>query len=155
MEIEKKYLIGKLPDLSTTKCIRTEQHYICLSEKREVRIRKKGNKHFVTVKSGGMLERGEWESEISKEAYGTLIPASIGSVIKDRYEFKLPNNMIAEIDIYRGSLEGPDHLTVEVEFGSKDEAIAFKEPDWFGEDITADARYKNKNLATDGWPNKS
>lgn len=152
MEIEKKFSVREIPDLSATKCLRIEQHYLCLSEEREVRVRKKGDKYFITVKSGGMLERGEWESEIPKEAYETLIPASIGSVVKDRYEIKLPNSKIAELDIYRGSLEGPGHLTVEVEFGSKEQAIAFKEPNWFGEDITTDTRYKNKNLATDGWP---
>jgi len=152
MEIEKKYLIGNLLYVAGVSCSRIEQHYICLSKDREVRIRKKGGEHFLTIKGDGALIRNEWEQKISQEAYKYLLPASIGSVIKDRYEINLPNNKVAEVDIYRGDLEGPNHITVEVEFGSKEEADVFEVPDWFGKDITNDARYKNKNLATKGWP---
>ncbi|MDD2274596.1 MAG: CYTH domain-containing protein [Candidatus Pacebacteria bacterium] len=152
IEIEKKYLVRSIPDLSVVQFVQIEQSYLCISDEREVRLRKQCDKCFITVKSGGILERGEWESEISKESYESLFPSSIGSVIKDRYRINLPGGGIAELDIYRGNLEGPDHLTVEVEFSCKEEAIVFEKPNWFGKDITDDARYKNKNLAMNGWP---
>lgn len=153
MEIEGKYLLRRLPDLSGAEFVRIEQHYVCLSEEEEVRLRKKGDKFFITVKGNGTLERDEWESEISQSVYETLLSAARGrSVLKDRYMIALPDGNMAELDIYRGKLEGPDHLTVEVEFRGKEEADVFKKPWWFGEDITNDARYKNRNLATRGWP---
>lgn len=152
IEIEKKYLVRSIPDLSVAQFVQIEQSYLCISDEREVRLRKQCDKYFITVKSGGMLERGEWESEISKESYESLFPSSIGSVIKDRYRINLPGGGIAELDVYRGNLEDPDYLTVEVEFSCKEEAIVFEKPNWFGKDITDDARYKNKNLAMNGWP---
>lgn len=119
----------------------------------EVRIRKKGEKHTLTIKGDGTLERDEWETEISSEIYQLLVPASEGRrIVKDRYEITLPNGEKAELDIYRKNLEGSDHMTVEVEFQSKEELSAFVEPGWFGEDITEDKRFKNKNLASQGWP---
>lgn len=152
-EIEMKFRVKECPSLIGIKPIRIEQHYVCLGDKEEARIRKKGDKYFITVKGDGTLERDEWETEISKDSYETLIPAARGrTVIKDRYEVELPGGKIAELDIYRGNLEGSDHITIEVEFANTEEAKAFRKPDWFGEDITADKRFKNKNLATKGWP---
>lgn len=152
MEIEKKYLLRNMNILECKNYTRVEQHYVCLSQYREVRVRSKGLKYFLTIKGGGLLERNEWESEISQETYEALIPASIGSVIKDRYEILLPSGEVAELDIYRGNLEAPGHVTVEVEFDNAEQAENFQEPDWFGKEVTDDARYKNKNLAINGWP---
>ncbi|MFA5013287.1 MAG: adenylate cyclase [Candidatus Paceibacterota bacterium] len=152
-EIEKKYLIERvnLPDLSGMKRTRIEQHYIYLGEKGEVRIRKKNDKYFITIKGNGTLKRNEWESEITKELYDFFLLAAKGrTLVKDRYEIKLLDGNTAELDIYHEKLEG--HLVIEVEFESVKEASVFEEPDWFGKDITDDARYKNKNLALKGWP---
>ena len=124
-----------------------------IKKSEEVRVRRKGEKHTLTIKGDGTLERDEWETEISPEIYQLLIPASEGRrIVKDRYEIKLPGGEKAEFDIYRESLEGPDHMTVEVEFKGEEELAAFLKPDWFGEDITEDKRFKNKNLAAKGWP---
>ena len=57
---------------------------------------------------------------------------------------------MAELDVYHGELTGL--VTVEVEFSSLEEAESFSPPAWFGEDITEDKRYKNKNLARNGRP---
>jgi len=51
-----------------------------------------------------------------------------------------------ELDIYSGDLAGL--IVAEVEFASEDEADAFEPPNWFGPEVTDDARYKNQNLAT-------
>jgi adenylate cyclase len=41
---------------------------------------------------------------------------------------------------------------VEVEFASLEAAGSFTAPDWFGTEVTADARFKNKALAMmDTW----
>lgn len=154
-EIELKFLVipANLPDLTGLKMMPIRQDYICIGEKEETRIRKKGSRYFITVKGDGTLVRNEWESEISKEVYEALLPAAQGRTVeKDRYEIELPGGKIAELDIYRGKLEG--HMTVEVEFESIEEAKAFLDSkiSWVGDNVTDDKRLKNKALAVKGWP---
>jgi CYTH domain-containing protein len=43
-------------------------------------------------------------------------------------------------------------VVAEVEFDGEDAADAFEPPDWFGAEVTDDARYKNQRLACDGAP---
>jgi adenylate cyclase len=62
-------------------------------------------------------------------------------------------NVVIELDIYSGTLEGLK--TAEVEFETQDEADAFTPPSWLDREITQDERYKNKNLALDGFPSES
>lgn len=122
-----------------------------VAQSEEARIRKKGETYFLTIKGDGTLERDEFETEISKEIFESLVPAAMGrTIMKERYEINLPGGKKAELDIYHGKIEG--HKTVEVEFENEGGADSFKKPDWFGEDITKDKRYKNKNLAVNGWP---
>lgn len=154
-EIERKFRVveAKIPPLADAKHSLVERHYIYLGIEDEVRIRRKGNKFFITAKGDGTLERKEWEKEISEKLYYSLVPGVLGrTVVKDRYEIELADGKIAELDIYRGALEGADHVTVEVEFGSREESEVLSKSEWFGEDITEDKRFKNKNLATKGWP---
>ena len=40
----------------------------------------------------------------------------------------------------------------EVEFGSTAKSAEFKAPDWLGEEVTEDIRYKNQSLAQKGAP---
>jgi CYTH domain-containing protein len=153
-EIEEKHRViaEKMPDLAKAKKTPVEQHYIFLGNDGEVRIRRKGSKYFITIKGDGTLVRPEREKEISQRTYEELVELAVGTVTKDRYEIELPGGKIAELDIYRENLEGLGHMTVEVEFSSEAEARAFVKPDWFGKKITQDKRFKNKNLAVNGWP---
>lgn len=147
-EIERKFIIDKLllPDLSKVDAEDIEQHYLSISEIEEVRIRKRDDKYFITVKSNGTLERDEWEVEISQKIFNNLLPATKGRmIIKKRYSIKLSPECIAEIDIYDGKLKGL--ILVEVEFQSIRDATSFVPPKWFGRDVTEDARYKNRSLA--------
>ena len=41
----------------------------------------------------------------------------------------------------------PDLMLAEVEFSSEEEALAFKAPDWFGEDVTCSSEYHNSTLS--------
>ena len=79
-----------------------------------------------------------------------LWPLTKGKRIeKTRYEINYMNSII-ELDIYIGNLE--TLITAEVEFTSEEESKKFEPPDWLGEEITLDNRYKNKNLALKGIP---
>lgn len=143
-EIEKKYLVKNLPDLTNIQPKEITQAY--LSYNPEIRIRKKDNEFFLTRKSEGNLTREEIETNINNVSYNILCTMIAGNVInKDRYEIKLSNNLIAELDIYKDNLDGL--ITVEVEFENEIQADNFIKPDWFFLDVTNDSRYKNKNLA--------
>lgn len=144
MEIERKFKIKYLPDLSNCKCNGIIQGY--LSYEPEIRIRQKGNKYYITKKSKGTLEREELETEINADTFNILSNLIQDNIIsKTRYEKTIADNLTAEIDIYHGVNEGL--MVVEVEFKSLEESLIFQALDWFGEEITDDLSYKNKNLA--------
>jgi CYTH domain-containing protein len=65
-------------------------------------------------------------------------------VEKIRHRAELDDG-VAELDVYGGKLEGL--LVVEVEFDSKEQAGRFTPPDWFGDEITEDSRFRNAALA--------
>lgn len=144
MEIERKFLVKRLPDLSNCLFYELSQGYLNFTP--EVRIRKKLDEFILTCKSDGDQDREEVENFISEKAFNNLLLDVKGRMIdKVRYEIPLNDGLIAELDIYHGDLEGL--FTVEVEFKSDEKAEVFEIPEWFGEEITFDKRYKNKNLA--------
>ena len=153
MEIERKFLINKLPEeLSTFEYAEIEQCYIDLGEdgepeKRIRRLTKNGDTlYFYTEKGEGDLCREEEEYEIPAYSYGNLRELTVSEVIrKTRYYIPLGDSLTAELDVYGGSLEGL--ITAEVEFEALEDSERFSVPDWFGEEITRDKKYKNKNLA--------
>jgi CYTH domain-containing protein len=63
-EIEKKYQLHSLPPPELLRrAVSIEQGYI-VADDGELRIRKKGDAFYLTVKGAGGLEREEWEIEI-------------------------------------------------------------------------------------------
>ena len=135
MEIERKFLITKKIDLSNLKYDDITQGYITVDP--EVRVRKKGEKYYLTSKSEGNLVREEREKEISAETYYSLM--------QDRYYLPY-GKYIIEIDKYCSRLDGL--IVAEVEFETEEEANLFAPPEWFGREVTYDKRFKNKNLAS-------
>lgn len=153
-EIERKFLVLNPPDkLGKYNSNDILQGYIFISDEIEIRLRKKGNLFFQTIKSSGDLERSEYEIELTNYQFEQLWPLTEGKRIqKIRYEIEHQNHLI-ELDIYLDNLEGLK--TAEVEFKSVDESIKFNPPSWFGNDVTKNNKYKNKNLALFGIPDQS
>lgn len=145
MEIERKFLVNQLPEnLEKYPHTHIKQWYI--TSKPAVRLRDRDGKYTFTAKSKGHMVRQEFEMELSKEEFENLFAkVSTHAIDKVRYEIDLGNKLTAELDVFAGKHEGL-HL-VEVEFDSEEIANAFTPPQWFGEDVTADAQYKNNNLA--------
>ena len=148
MEIEMKYLVEKIPfDLSSFTYKKIVQSYV--STDPVIRIRQYDNSYFLTVKGEGHIIREEFEIEISKNQYENLLnKTENNSIFKTRYFIDLENNLVAELDIYEGNLNGL--LTVEVEFATEKELLSFCPPKWFGKDISQDKRYKNNFLSKYG-----
>ena len=143
MEIERKYLVKTLPENYTSyPCRQLEQGYLC--KEPVVRIRQDNDTYELTYKSKGLLAREEYNMPLTKEAYEHLKKKVDGKLItKKRYMIPYEEYMI-ELDVFEGSL-APLKFA-EVEFDSVEEAENFTAPDWFGEDVTFEAKYKNSNL---------
>jgi adenylate cyclase len=117
----------------------------------EVRVRRKGATHTLTVKTGAGLARGEEEVALDAADFERLWPLTEGRrVVKTRYLIPLDGGLTAEVDVYDGALDGL--LVAEVEFPDEAAAHAFAAPEWMGEDVTGDKRYANQSLAVNGRP---
>lgn len=142
MEIERKFLIKELPDLSQYESKHITQGY--LSTNPVVRVREDGDKYYLTYKGKGLLAREEANLPLTKESFEHLVEKSDGKIIrKTRHLIPLVPYTI-ELDVFEG-----DHaplIMAEVEFPSIEAANAFTPPAWFGEDVTEDPRYHNSNM---------
>ena len=150
-EIERKFIVVEAPrDLNRYPSCRIEQGYLAVTDNFEIRLRKKGNRYYQTVKSDGGLIRSEAEVELSRDQFEALWPLTEGKrVEKARYEIE-QGGFLIELDIYSGNLDGLK--VAEVEFDTPERSKAFSPPDWFGNEVTDDKRYKNKYLALYGLP---
>lgn len=149
MEIEKKYLVRKLPDnLSQYKSQKIAQGYLCIDP--VVRIRRSNDEYYMTYKGAGLMVREEYNLPLTQDAYTHLAEKIDGQLIaKTRYLIPLTDRLTAELDVFEGAL-APLTL-VEVEFDSVEDANAFLPPDWFGEDVTESGRYHNSYLSRHGF----
>lgn len=152
IEIERKFLVApdfQIPDGSTGAQLR--QAYVTDPDSRvEVRVRAKGSQFLMALKchdsQSTAMAREEVEFDITAETFHQVWELAAGeSVSKFRWDVPLPDGLVATVDVYDGA-----HLglrTVEVEFDSVAAAQEFSPPEWFGEDVTGQARYANRLLA--------
>jgi adenylate cyclase len=150
MEVERKFLVTELPDLAGTDSDEIEQGYLAVGAEGEVRLRRKGDRLFLTAKRGAGISRDEAEVELEREAFEDLWPLTEGRRLHKRRHVIPHGDLTIELDVYEGDLEGL--VVAEIEFGSEEEAGAFTPPDWIGEEVTGDERYLNETLATRGAP---
>ena len=145
MEIERKYLIRRLPEnLSQYQCKKIAQGYICTNP--VVRIRKSDDEYYLTYKGKGLMAREEYNLPLTQEGYEHMLPKIDGRLIeKSRYLIPLDGKLTAELDIFEGDLA--PLIIVEVEFDSLDAANSFIPPEWFGEDVSGDYHYTNSFLS--------
>lgn len=145
MEIERKFLIHKLPeDLDSYPFRLLEQAYLCTEP--VVRVRRSDDTYTLTYKSKGLMSREEYNLPLTKESYEHLKQKADGNVIrKKRFRIPLPNNLTIELDLFGAPFEGL--ILAEVEFISEEQALAFLPPDWFGEEVTWSTEYHNSTLS--------
>ena len=154
-EIERKFLVKEVPEnIDSYPSEEISQGYLAVTDDgTEVRLRKKGKAYYLTVKSGKGMKRHETETELEKEQFENLWSITEGKRVEKRRVYISAENVIIELDIYHGTLEGLK--TAEAEFKTRAEADAFTPPSWFDREITLEERYKNKNLALSGLPSES
>jgi len=146
IEIERKFLVisdaYKKEAITTTKIA---QGYLSKHPERNVRIRIRGEKAYITVKGASNTSgtsRFEWEKEIDIEEGKSLLSLCERPIIdKYRYEIKSGNHLF-EVDEFLDENQGL--VIAEVELTHEDET--FIKPDWLGEEVTGDTRYYNSQL---------
>lgn len=153
VEVERKWLVPKPPaDALAAPSQRIEQGYLTVgSDGGETRVRRGGDVHTLTVKSGSGLVRAEHEVELTRAQFDALWPATEHARIeKDRHRLRSDGGQRIELDVYGGALAGL--VIAEVEFDDPGGAEAFVTPHWFGTEVTDDPAYKNQRLALRGLP---
>ncbi len=146
MEIEKKFLIDKLPeDIKLYPFNLIEQAYLCTSP--VVRIRRENDNYYMTYKGKGLMVREEYNLPLNKKAYEHLLRKADGNIIsKKRYLIPFKDKYTIELDVFDGIFKGL--LLAEVEFTSENEANNFIPPAWFGKDVTYDGKYHNSYMSS-------
>jgi CYTH domain-containing protein len=146
-EIERKFLVKRLPAgwkgrLSSSI---VQGYFPIVGKELEIRLRRKGSHHCITIKSGNGRRRLEEEVPISKSVFQALWPLTGATRIsKRRYRIPCHRHTI-EMDVYRGPHRGL--MTAEVEFDSRRESRLFQPPNWLGPEITGHREYANEQLA--------
>jgi CYTH domain-containing protein len=146
-EIERKFLLKTIPaDLSKFPGQEIEQGYLAATQDgRQVRLRREGSTCTLTFKTADGAVREEREIELHCDQFEALWPATAGRRLsKTRHDVPWKNFTI-EVDVYRGQNEGI--VVAEVEFETETQCEQFQPPEWFGEEVTGDARYSNVALA--------
>lgn len=146
-EIEKKFLLRSLPT-GAANGTKIRQGYLSVGSP-EVRVRAKGEKFFLTGKSGAGFVRQEQEYEISKDVFDILWALTGNARIeKTRYEIVADDGLKWEIDEFQISRIERLFLA-EVELPN--ESVVPEIPPVISEvierDVTDEEAYKNKNLA--------
>ncbi len=148
MEIERKFLTepAAIPfSLEDFPSSMIEQAYLCTAP--VVRVRRDGDRYYLTYKSEGLLAREEYNLPLTKEAYEHLAGKADGILLKKR-RYRVPDpetGLTIEIDVFSGEYRGL--CLTEVEFETKDQAASFRPPEWFGREVTWSEEYQNSRLA--------
>ena len=106
MEIERKYLIHKLPeDLETYPRKKIQQAYLCTDP--VVRIRRQDQDYYLTYKGGGLMVREEYNLPLNKTAYEHLLEKADGIILsKTRYLLPLTDTLTIELDVFDPPYQG-------------------------------------------------
>ncbi len=172
IEIEKKFLVKDLPkDLEKYPCHIIEQGYLNVSP--AIRVRREDDSFYMTYKgkrsTDGTIGQTEYNLPLDEEAYLHLSAKADGNIIrKKRYLLPLnadafdekavedfeelaealgQNSIIIELDVFEAPFEG--RILAEVEFPSERAASAYRQAEWFLEDVTGDYHYSNANMSTE------
>jgi CYTH domain-containing protein len=140
------------PEALAAPAERIDQGYLTIgADGAETRVRRRGERCMLTVKSGSGMVRSEREIELSVAQFEALWPATEGvRVEKVRHALRTDDGHLIEFDVYEGALAGL--MIAEVEFDDPWGAEAFVAPYWFGRELTAEPAFRNQNLALRGLP---
>ena len=145
-EIERKFLVeGDTWRERVESSVAIVQGYVANNANATVRVRVKGEQAFLTIKGASHgIRRSEFEYPIPVEDARAMLRelAVFPPVEKVRYRVR-EGEHLWDLDVFAG--ENAGLVMAEVELGAEDEVFAL--PDWAGDEVSADPRYYNVNLA--------
>lgn len=143
MEIERKYLVKRLPDLSTIAPMEMERYYLHSNENVEIRIQRVDQSYSseqkVKVSKNG---RTKEVREITKTVFDELKQGASQAILRTSYD--LGRNL--SIKIYHGAYEGL--VRAEIEFANEKKAGAYQPEPWMGPEITDSPLGRDSRLVT-------
>lgn len=143
MEIERKWIVKELPDLSEYDRVGQTRHFLYNKENVEVRVQKIGKIYeFERKRELSNLTRENVKFEMSKKEYEWFILLSSGLILRDCYISRTDPSFT--IKIYYRQFKGL--IRAEVEFESESEAKKYKPLSWFGREITNTDLGRDKKL---------
>ena len=147
MEIERKFLVlGDDYKRLAHKSYRIKQGYICSGHGHTVRVRRRDDQAFLTIKgpsADGGLSRYEFEKEISPaEADGLFGLCEPGIIDKTRFLVDMPDGHVFEVDEFYGDNQGL--VIAEGELAAPDEP--YDKPPFVTREVTGDRRFYNSHL---------
>lgn len=147
LEIERKFLVDekKLPAQILNGGVKIAQGYLNVEPARTVRVRIKGERGFLTIKSANVgIVRKEFEYEIPLDDAQEILKLCAPRILeKVRYKIEYAGK-IWEVDVFGGQNAGL--ILAEIELAAVDEEIIL--PDWVGAEVSEDKRYFNSNLVS-------
>lgn len=145
-EIERKYLVvsDEFKSMSESH-VEISQGYLNRDPQRTVRVRRKGDRGFLTVKGLTTgIRREEYEYEIPITDALNMLELCLPSVVnKTRWHVPYAGHLW-EVDEFHGNLQGL--ILAEVEIPSEDTGVEL--PPFIGEDVSNEPRYFNSNLSS-------
>ena len=144
LEIERKFLVTSDRYRDNAQSSDIKQAYLSVTERMAIRVRIDGIRGSLAIKSK-VSDRVNREYEYSipiDEARSLLNLGDLPIIIKTRYLVEY-EGWTWEVDEFHDNNDGLIVAEIELE----DENDIFKLPPWIGEEVTADYRYLNSNLA--------
>ena len=142
-EIERKFLIKKMPSLDGLESIDYERYFIYNQAGVEIRVQKKWNIYeFERKETENPLFAKKLKYKITKTEFEQLKKQAPYWIFRKSYKISQEPNM--SIKVYSDRFEWLQR--VEVEFNSEEQAHSFVIPDWFGEEITDSSLGRDSQL---------
>lgn len=159
-EIERKFLVREeilIPILQDENILRTKisQFYLVATPDVAVRLRKSPDSDepvVLAVKHGGnLISTNEHEFPVPFDSYEERLSDRVGHEIVKTRHYVWHGDREWEVDVFEGDLDG----LIVAELECDDAADVTDLPEWAGDEVTFDKRYKNAVLALKGLPSAS
>ena len=151
-EIERKFLVTDVSVVHGVVGTALRQGYLSRAAERTVRVRRSGDRAWVTVKGASSgATRSEWEWEIPVDDADGMLAICDGPVLEKTRYIVESGGRAWEVDVFEGSNAGL--VMAEIELEASDAEVAL--PPWVGLEVTDDPRFYNSYLAAtpiSAWP---
>lgn len=144
-EIERKFLVDTVRWSPSSQGTLLVQGYLARVDGLTVRVRCSAEKAWLTVKGPAAgISRAEFEYEVPlADGQALLELCPTGSTVRKRRHDILVGDTAYVVDVFDGANAGL--VLAEVELPRAD--APFERPDWLGEEVSEDPRYRNSELA--------